>query len=74
MKILLTNDDGIESEITRALFESLKEKHEVTLIAPEKDKSGQGAAITLRTSVEVNKLDDNVYPLEALQLIVFLWD
>ena len=39
MKILLTNDDGIESEITRALFESLKEKHEVTLIAPEKDKS-----------------------------------
>ena len=61
MKILLTNDDGIESEITRALFESLKEKHEVTLIAPEKDKSGQGAAITLRTSVEVNKLDDNVY-------------
>ena len=61
MKILLTNDDGIESEITRALFESLKEKHEVTLIAPEKDKSGQGAAITLRTSVGVNKLDDNVY-------------
>ena len=61
MKILLTNDDGIESEITRALFDSLKEKHEVTLIAPEKDKSGQGAAITLRTSVEVNKLDENVY-------------
>ena len=41
MKILLTNDDGIQSEITRALYESLKEKHEVTLIAPEKDKSGQ---------------------------------
>ena len=61
MKILLTNDDGIQSEITRALYDSLKEKHEVTLIAPEKDKSGQGAAITLRTSVEVNKLDDNVY-------------
>ena len=54
MKILLTNDDGIESEITRSLFDSLKEKHEVTLIAPEMDKSGQGAAITLRTSVEVN--------------------
>ena len=61
MKILLTNDDGIQSEITRALYDSLKEKHEVTLIAPEKDKSGQGAAITLRTSVEVKKLDENIY-------------
>ena len=61
MKILLTNDDGIQSEITRALYNSLKEKHEVTLIAPEKDKSGQGAAITLRTSVEVKKLDENIY-------------
>ena len=60
MKILLTNDDGIQSEITRALYESLKEKHEVTLIAPEKDKSGQGAAITLRPSVEVKKLDENL--------------
>ena len=61
MKILLTNDDGIGSEITRSLFESLKEKHQVTLIAPEVDKSGQGAAITLRTSVEVKKLEENVY-------------
>jgi len=61
MKILLTNDDGIQSEITRALYDSLKEKHEVTLIAPEKDKSGQGAAITLRTSVEVKKLDEDIY-------------
>ena len=51
MKILLTNDDGIESKITRALFERLQENHEVTLIAPKKDKSGQGAAITLRLSL-----------------------
>ena len=53
MKILITNDDGIDSHITRALHEKLSEKHDCTLIAPAKDKSGQGAAITLRTSVEV---------------------
>ena len=47
MKILLTNDDGIESKITRALFEKLRENHDVTLIAPKHDKSGEGAAITL---------------------------
>ena len=42
MKILLTNDDGIGSEITRSLFESLKEKHQVTLIAPELIKVDKG--------------------------------
>ena len=65
MKILLTNDDGIESKITRALFEKLREKHDVTLIAPKHDKSGQGAAITLRTSVQIEKQDENIYAVDG---------
>ena len=43
MKILITNDDGIDSEITQSLFHSLREEHDTFLIAPSKDKSGQGA-------------------------------
>ena len=39
MKILLTNDDGIESRITRALFDKLRENHDVSLIAPKKIKA-----------------------------------
>ena len=65
MKILLTNDDGIESKITRALFDKLRENHDVNLIAPKKDKSGQGAAITLRTSVQVEKQDENIYAVDG---------
>ncbi|MEC7513463.1 MAG: 5'/3'-nucleotidase SurE [Pseudomonadota bacterium] len=65
MKILITNDDGIDSHITRALHEKLSEKHDCTLIAPAKDKSGQGAAITLRTSVEVTKLDEQIYSVDG---------
>ena len=65
MKILLTNDDGIESKITRALFDKLRENHDVSLIAPKKDKSGQGAAITLRTSVQIEKQDDNIYAVDG---------
>ena len=61
MNILLTNDDGIDSNITRALFKKLSENHKVTLIAPKQDKSGQAAAITLRSSVEIEKLDENIY-------------
>lgn len=65
MKILLTNDDGIESRITLGLFEFLKKDHEVCLIAPSKDKSGQGAAITLRDSVEINKIEENMYSVDG---------
>ena len=48
MKVLLTNDDGVDSNITLSLLKALEEDgHNVTLIAPSKDKSGQGAAITV---------------------------
>ena len=48
MNILLTNDDGVDSNITLSLLKALEEDgHNITLIAPSKDKSGQGAAITL---------------------------
>ena len=65
MKILITNDDGIDSEITQSLFHSLREEHDTFLIAPSKDKSGQGAAITLRSSVDIVKLEDNVYSVDG---------
>ena len=65
MKILITNDDGIDSEITQSLFHSLREEHDTFLIAPSKDKSGQGAAITLRSSVDIMKLEDNVYSVDG---------
>jgi 5'-nucleotidase len=65
MKILFTNDDGIDSHITRELYETLSAGHEAYLIAPAKDKSGQGAAITLRTAVDVVKLEDKIYSVDG---------
>ena len=43
----------------------MRENHDVSLIAPKKDKSGQGAAITLRTSVQIEKQDDNIYAVDG---------
>lgn len=65
MRILITNDDGIDSELTQSLFNSLKNDHEAYLIAPAKDKSGQGAAITLRSPVDIVKLDQNIYSVDG---------
>ena len=66
MNILLTNDDGVDSNITLSLLKALEEDgHNVTLIAPSKDKSGQGAAITLRSDVKIEKLSNNIYSVDG---------
>ncbi|MCJ8347594.1 5'/3'-nucleotidase SurE [bacterium] len=47
MKILLTNDDGYRSEAYQLLGRELQKKHDVTMIAPEKNCSGIAHAFTL---------------------------
>ena len=44
---LLINDDGIDSPGILYLFEALKDKADLTIIAPDKQRSGSGAAMTL---------------------------
>ncbi len=59
MNILLTNDDGVNAEGIWALYRSFSSKHSVTVVAPDRERSAVGHAITLdeplRTAqVEVN--------------------
>lgn len=46
MKILLTNDDGIEAEGIQALADRLKNRHEVYICAPIQQRSGYSHAVT----------------------------
>ena len=59
MRILLTNDDGIEAEgleclekIARALSD------DVWVVAPQTEQSAKGRGITLTEPLRVNKLGD----------------
>jgi 5'-nucleotidase len=47
MKILLVNDDGIYSDGIHALWKTLSEQNEVTVVAPLEEQSATGHAITL---------------------------
>ena len=47
MRILVTNDDGTNSEGLWALAEALKGVGEVFVVAPDRDRSGISAAMTL---------------------------
>ena len=53
MKILITNDDGIEAPGIAALAESLSEVGEVTIVAPLKEQSAIGHAITMQLPLRV---------------------
>ena len=49
MKILLINDDGIGAPGLWAAADALRQTGEVFIVAPDKEQSGVGAALTLRS-------------------------
>ncbi len=56
--ILLSNDDGILSEGIQALAKALKNVGRVTVVAPEREQSTMGHALTLHKPVRLYKFDD----------------
>lgn len=65
MTILLTNDDGINSEGIRSLFDMLSTAHEVFVIAPEDERSACSNAITVRTSLSIHQIDDRHFAVNG---------
>lgn len=55
MKIILSNDDGIYCEGLLVLAETLAGENEVTIIAPERERSAISHAITLREPIILKK-------------------
>lgn len=58
MKILLTNDDGIESKSLQSLAARLRETHDVWIVAPADQMSASSHAITLREPIKIKKYAD----------------
>lgn len=59
MRILVSNDDGIDSPGIAALAEALKEIGEVTVIAPRTEQSAVGHAITMKLPLRVTEYFKN---------------
>ncbi len=56
MLILVTNDDGIAAAGIRALAESLKKIADVAVVAPERERSAVGHAITMHKPLRANRV------------------
>lgn len=59
LKILVCNDDGIDSPGIHTLADSLKKIAEVTVVAPLKEQSGVGHGITMQIPLRVIKYNNN---------------
>ncbi|MFQ5750748.1 MAG: 5'/3'-nucleotidase SurE [bacterium] len=59
IKILLTNDDGINAPGLAALYRQLKQIGEVTVVAPDSERSAVGHAITLSDPLRVWNYEKN---------------
>ncbi|MGE0710346.1 MAG: 5'/3'-nucleotidase SurE [Planctomycetota bacterium] len=57
-RILLANDDGVESPGLHAAFEALSELGYVDVVAPAEQRSGAAHAITLETPLRADALEE----------------
>ena len=56
-KILITNDDGFFAPGIYALWEAMREIGDVTVVAPDSEKSAVGHAITLTDPIRVQEMN-----------------
>ena len=76
-RILVTNDDGIFSEGIKVLVSALSELAEVFVVAPDREQSASGHALTLSRPLRMQKVRENWYsvdgtPTDCVNLAV-LW-
>jgi 5'-nucleotidase len=64
-RILVTNDDGIFSEGIKALATALAEVAEVVVVAPDREQSATGHALTLSRPLRMRKLRENWYSVDG---------
>ena len=61
MNILLTNDDGYLADGINLLFNLLRDKHNVIMVAPNESNSAKSVAITLHREIDVKKINGHLF-------------
>ncbi len=75
MRILLSNDDGYQARGLRVLAETLGQLAAVTVVAPDRNRSGASNSLTLETPLRVEQVGPDVYyvngtPTDCVHLAV----
>ena len=61
MRVLVSNDDGVDAPGIHVLARHLAMVGDVVVVAPDRDRSGASNSLTLDQPIRVTRLDDNRY-------------
>jgi 5'-nucleotidase len=75
MRILLSNDDGYRSPGLAALYDELSRHGQVTVVAPDRDRSGASNSLTLDVPIRAERADNgfirvNGTPTDCVHLAI----
>lgn len=74
MHILISNDDGLYARGIRTLAEEIaKHCDRVTVVAPDRDRSGASNSLTLDQPIRVEALEDGRYKVLARPQTASMW-
>src|SRR5690606_39310326 len=59
MRVLVSNDDGVEAPGIRVLAQRLASVGDVTVVAPDRDRSGASNSLTLDKPLRATRLGDH---------------
>ncbi len=65
MKILISNDDGYHAEGIIALADALSELAQVTVVAPDRDRSGASNSLTLDNPLRAHREENGFFRVEG---------
>jgi len=68
LHILITNDDGVHADGLWVLAKKLKEIANVTVVAPDRDQSGTGTAVTLRHPLRLSEVKSSIENVRAFSV------
>jgi 5'-nucleotidase len=66
MRLLLTNDDGYDSEGITVLAEELEKNHEVWVVAPDSERSGTSHAMTLKSASKIKQVGERRFTCSGM--------
>lgn len=65
MQLLVSNDDGCQAPGLRSLAAALRQHHQVTVVAPDRNRSGASSSLTLLNPLRVHQHGDDEFCVDG---------
>ena len=65
MRILISNDDGVHSPGLKALVDAISTIAEVTVMAPDRNRSAASNSLTLNRPIRIRRMENAYYSVEG---------